>query len=76
MNLLALGQAVVIADKGGDYPALVSKVLTAKCANVIAFPDGAQPTPLKGVQVFSSRVEAVGAHLKDGGEHAYWPAKP
>jgi hypothetical protein len=71
MTIAALGRNILVADMAGDRPAIITKVFTNASVEVCAF----MPLPehLKVVRIHVSRVEAIGASLKDTGYHAYWP---
>lgn len=77
MNLAAIGKTVVVAQGSGDYPALITRVTSAKenIVNLVTFKDGEAPAYPKHVKIHPDRHGALNAHLKDGQVHVYWPAK-
>jgi hypothetical protein len=74
MPIASIGRTVVIVDEAGDFPAIVSRVITGELVNLVAFGDQEITFP-KYVKLHIDRETALKAFQKDGQVHAYWPAR-
>lgn len=72
MKTLYLGAPVLVASQSGDRPAIVTKVLGPKHAELCVFDP--LPTAEASVQVHATRAEALNGELHDLRRHAYWSA--
>jgi hypothetical protein len=70
MKPLKLGAQVFVADQSGDRPAIVTKVLGPKHAELCVFDP--LPTVEKSVELHDTRAEALNGELRDLRRHAYW----
>jgi len=73
MRTAELGSTILIAQMGGDRPAIITKVYANTSVEACAFMP--MPEALGLVKLHNSRVEAIQAGQQNTGFHAYWPAK-
>lgn len=73
MAIAALGSSILIAQMGGDRPAVITKVYSNTSVEACGF----MPLPehLKLVTLHDSRAQAISAGNSNTGYHGYWPSK-
>jgi hypothetical protein len=65
-----MGATIILADMGGDRPAIITRADSATLVEVCAFTP--LPEHIKVVKIHDDRRSAINASQRDTGYHAYW----